>query len=246
MRWAREEDPEAKYIVNDYGMETDPEGWVIRHKDGHHVTAQSQRKRFIALFRRLADEGACPDGLGMQAHTGAWLDPASQNAILDEFAEGGVPLHYTEFWAHEHDLIKAGVDPKTAAALKAEYVANVMTVAFAHPAVESFYFWGEITGSFGFRNDHNSSGLPTSSHEPTPTYWRVKDLLQKEWMTRTRLVTDGNGRGRFRGFLGDYTARYFLGPSMAAGVPFSVDQQHEGIIRLGVHTHAGAEKSRSD
>jgi len=244
MRWAREEDPEAKYIINDYGMETDPEGWVIRHKDGHHVTARNQRKRFVALFQRLTDEGAYPDGLGMQAHTGAWLNPASQNEILDELAESGVPLHYTEFWAHEENLIKAGVGPKMAAAMKAEYVSNVMTVAFAHPAVESFFFWGEITGSFGFRSDHNSSGLATSSHEPTPTYWRVKELLQNEWMTRTSLVTDADGRGRFRGFLGDYTARYATSASMPAGVTFSVDQEHEGFIHLVVHNRAGAGESR--
>jgi GH35 family endo-1,4-beta-xylanase len=239
MRWAREEDPDAKYIINDYGMETDPEGWVIRHKDGHHVTAKSQRDRFVALFRRLADEGACPDGLGMQAHTGAWMIPAMQNAILDEFAESGMPLHYTEFWAHDHHLIKAGVDPKIAAEMKAEYIANIMTVAFAHSAVDSFYFWGEIPGSFGFRNDHNSCGLPSSSHEPTPTYWRVRELLQKEWMTRTSLVTDADGRARFRGFFGDYSLRYAAGPSMPAGVAFSVDKQHEGIIHLVVHNKAG-------
>jgi GH35 family endo-1,4-beta-xylanase len=240
MRWAREEDAGAKYIINDYGMEIDPEDWVIRHKNGHQVTAQSQRRRFVDLFRRLAEEGACPDGLGMQAHTGPWLNPALQNAMLDEFAESGVPLHYTEFWADENNLVKAGVDPKTAAEMKAEYVANIMTVAFAHPAVESFFFWGEITGSFGFRRDHNSSGLPTSSHEPTPTYWRVRDLLQNEWMTRTSLVTDADGRARFRGFFGGYTARYAAGASMPAGVNFSVDKEHEGFIHLVVHRQAGA------
>ncbi len=234
LRWAREEDPDACYIVNDYGMETDPENRIIRHKDGHHVTAESQRERFIALFRRLADEGACPDGLGMQAHTGAWMTPASQNAILDSFAASGVPLHYTEFWAHNDHLIKAGVDPKVAGEMKAEYIANVMTVAFAHPSVGSFFFWGDLTGSFGFRNDHNSTGLPTSSHEPSPTYWRVKDLLQREWLTREKLVSDEGGRIRFRGFLGDYSLRYEAGRGMPAGVRFSVDQKHEGVLRLVV------------
>lgn len=240
LRWAREEDPDAKYIINDYGMEADPENWTIRHKDGHHVTAKSQRERFVSLFRRLADEGACPDGLGMQAHTGAWMEPSFQNAILDEFATSGVPLHYTEFWAHTDHLLKAGIDPATAEAMKAEYVANVMTVAFAHPGVDSFFFWGDLTGSFGFRDDHNSPGMPSSSHEPTATYWRVKKLLREEWMTREKAASDSGGRLSFRGFFGDYSLRYETAPAMPAGTTFTVDPRQSGPVRLVVNRPAGA------
>ncbi len=235
LRWAREEDPDAKFILNDYGMEQDPAQGPVRHQDGHPVTAKSQRDRFIDLIRRLAEDGACPDGLGMQAHTGEWMEPAVQNAILDDFSRAGVPLHYTEFWADIKPLIKAGMDPRAAEELKAEYVGNVMTVAFAHPSVESFYFWGDINGSFGFRDDHNSSGLPSSSHTPTPTYWRVKELLQREWMTCEKRVSDADGRVRFRGFYGDYSLRYKFGSGMDAGVNFSLSPDVDGERRLVLH-----------
>ncbi|MCD8483344.1 MAG: endo-1,4-beta-xylanase [Verrucomicrobia bacterium] len=70
MRWAREEDPDAQFIINDYGMELDSPGKELIANDGSTVTAASQRARYTALARRLCAEGAAPDGIGMQAHTG--------------------------------------------------------------------------------------------------------------------------------------------------------------------------------
>ncbi|MBC8038938.1 MAG: endo-1,4-beta-xylanase [Opitutaceae bacterium] len=239
LRWAREEDPEARYIINDYGMELDSASWSIRDKDGRPVTAKGQRDRFTALLRRLSDQGAAPDALGMQAHTGQWLTPSTQNAMLDDFATSGVPLHYTEFWADHAHLLKAGMDHKIAEEMKADYVANIMTVAFAHPSVDAFYFWGEIGKSMGFREDHNSNGLPTSSHNPTPTYWRVQQLLRTEWMTRESLVSDADGRVRFRGFLGDYALRYQIASDMPAGVNFDLSAQTPGPRRLVLHRPRG-------
>ncbi len=235
LRWAREEDPDARFIVNDYGMELDSDGHTIQDKSGKVITAKMQRDRFTALFKRLRDDGACPDGLGMQAHTGSWMDPATQNRILDEFSEARVPLHYTEFWADNKHLLAAGLDPGVADEMRAEYVANVMTVAFAHPAVESFYFWGELTRGFRFKSDHNSDGLPSSSHTPSAVYWRVQELLRKEWMTRETLTSDSDGRVRFRGFYGDYSLRYAVGTDMPSGVTFSLSRDSEGLRKLTLH-----------
>lgn len=239
LRFAREEDPDAQYVVNDYGMELDSPGREIRHRDGHLVTAKAQRDRFTALFRRLREEGACPDALGMQSHTGSWMDTATQQAILDDFATGGVPLHYTEFWADHKHLLAAGVDPATAELRKADYVAQIMTMAFAHPAVEAFYFWGEITRSFNFTSDHNSGGLPTSSNRPTPTYHRVRQLLREQWMTREQLTSDGDGRVRFLGFHGDYALRYQVSAAMPAGVTFTLAKGATGQQDLVVHRPRG-------
>ncbi len=125
-------------------------------------------------------------------------------------------------------------DPKIANEMRAEYVANIMTVAFAHPAVESFYFWGEITRSFGFKSDHNSEGLPSSSNSPTPVYWRVQELLQNEWRTREKIVSDCDGRIRFRGFFGDYSLLYSISSNMPAGQCFSLSPDSDGIKRISL------------
>jgi len=235
LRWAREEDPDARYVLNDYGMEADPENWIIRDKNGTHITAKMQRDRFTALARRLAAEGAAPDALGMQAHTGSWMTASEQTTILDDFATGGLPLHYTEFWAKIDNLIKAGIEPKTAEEMRAEYVANTMTVAFAHPSVEAFYFWGEMGSSFGFRQDHNSVSGPSSSNTPTPTYHRVRDLLQNQWRTRETLVTDEGGRVKFRGFHGDYALRYKTSSGLPYGEPFRITPGQTGLLTLRIH-----------
>jgi GH35 family endo-1,4-beta-xylanase len=237
MRWAREEDPDAKYVINDYGMELDSPGREIRHHSGTVVTAKSQRQRFVELFKRLHAEGATPDALGMQAHTGSWMDPLTQYEILEDFAQAGVPLHYTEFWAETGFLEKAGMDPETIEQKKADYIAQVLTVAFSHPAVEAFAFWGDLTKSFGFRQDHNSQGMPSSSHQPTATYWRVKHLLTEEWRTRESLVSDENGCVRFDGFFGDYSLRYELPSGMPAGVTFEVNPMCKGPLQLVLHSN---------
>ena len=235
LRWAREEDPDACYVINDYGMETDAPGADMRSKDGTQVTARSQRERFKELFRRLRDLGSPADALGMQSHTGGWISPAHQNDILDSFAEAGTPLHYTEFWASTGHLDKAGIEAKRIAQMKAEYVANIITVAYAHPAVEAFFFWGGITGELGFRSDHNSAGLPTSSHNPSPTYERVRQLLRNEWWTRETVTTDGEGRVRVRCFHGDHAARYRLAGGATAAATFTADPRHSGAITLTAH-----------
>jgi endo-1,4-beta-xylanase len=238
MRWARDEDPDACYVINDYGMEVDAPGRELRAADGSLVTAKRQRDRFKALFRALHERGCPADGLCMQSHTGGWITPAEQNAILDDFAEAGVPLHYTEFWASTGHLDKAGLDPRTVARMKAEYVANLITVAYAHPAVAAFFFWGGITNEMGFRNDHNSGGLPTSSHQPTPTYERVRHLLREEWWTRETVVTDADGVARLRAFHCDHSARYALAGGGRAGVGFTVTPQRGGPIELRCHRPA--------
>jgi endo-1,4-beta-xylanase len=239
LRWAREEDPDACYVVNDYGMELDAPNHQIRHKDGHVVTAKAQRDRFTELFRRMADAGAAPDALGMQSHTGGWIDPSTQTAMLDDFATSGMPLHYTEFWAGTKHLADAGLPADVQEKMKAEYVANIMTVAYAHPSVEAFYFWGGLTNEMGFRQDHNSNGMPSSSNTPTPTYWRVKKLLTEEWMTKEKAVSDGAGEFTFRGFFGDYALRYEVSPGMPAGVDFQLSPQQNGDIVLRVHRPKG-------
>lgn len=232
MRWAREEDPDALFIVNDYGMELDGFGKQLTGNDGSTVNAKSQRDRYTALVRRLAAEGAAPDGIGMQAHTGSWLTPTEQVAILDDFATAGVPLHYTEFWAHNDHLLKAGIDPATAEQMKADYIAQVMTVAYAHPNVAAFYFWGDINGSFGFKQDHNSNGIPTSSNKPTVVYHKVRELLRRRWWTQTTARTDGDGVLRFNGFFGDYSLRYHSRCAMPYGVPFAHCQGADGVLQL--------------
>ena len=234
LRWAREEDPAAAYVINDYGLEIDPPGRDLRAADGSPVTAARQRQRFVDLAHRLRDQGAAPDALGMQAHTGGWIDPSTQTAILDDLARAGLPLHYTEFWASDQHLRDAKLDPKVIDAMRAEYIANICTVAFAHERVDAFFFWGAITRVMGFRLDQ--PGVPNSSNNPSLVYQRLKGLLRGEWMTRERLVSDGDGRVRFRGFHGDYELHAATRSGMPVGTAFRITKgvPAQATLRLAV------------
>jgi endo-1,4-beta-xylanase len=215
LRWCREEDPDACFLVNDYGLEADRNPPVAR--DGSVVTAARQRQRFLALAEELKRRGAAPSALGMQAHTGGWIDHATQWAIYEELAQAGLPLHVTEFWAHTKELVKAGLPAEEAACLQTDYVCDYLTVAFGHPAIEGFFFWGMLGTAVDF-GEH-------SAHELTPLFGRLRRLLREEWMTRTTIRTDADGRAEFRGFFGDYSLRRRTAGGLVEGVSFRVDRQ---------------------
>jgi GH35 family endo-1,4-beta-xylanase len=215
LTWCRQEDPDALYLINDYGMELDPPNGPPKDKTGRPITAQFQRERFLSLMRELQQRGTPPDGLGMQSHTGGWQDAASQHEMYDQMSSAGIPVHVTEFWASISHLTKQGMPESQARQLQADYVADYMTVAFGHPKVASFFFWGFMADAVQFRDDY-------SGHEITPMYERVLELVKKTWRTHLKLKTDADGKLKFRGFYGDYALRYAISPKATSSAKFSL------------------------
>jgi endo-1,4-beta-xylanase len=230
LRWARDEDPDAVYIVNDYGL-TGGKKTAPQTDEGTKVTPAFQRKRFLDLLDAMADRGALPDAVGLQSHTGGWTDHAHQWEAYDDVAPGGLPIHITEFWAHTRHLEEAGMPREEIDRLQAEYVANFLTAAFGHPAVDAFFFWGIMGHAVRF------SGKG-SSHEKTPLYHRIYDLLHREWNTRQCLTTDDQGVVTFRGFFGDYALRQTLLSGQTTGTPFTVSAGQEGVQTLRIDPRA--------
>ena len=216
LRWCREEDPNATYLINDYGME-EPEGKGAVHtgNDGSKVSAASQRRRYIELFQELERRGVPADGVGMQSHTG-WVDHRQQWELYDEMAETGLPVHITEFWASTKELEKSGrYSPQVIQELVAEYVANYITCAYAHHNVEAFFAWGLIGAGVTFHGEYGG-------HDTLPLYNRMKELFHKEWMTRRETESDAEGIVEFRGFHGDYNCLVPLEGGNEKGLPFQV------------------------
>jgi endo-1,4-beta-xylanase len=205
LRWCREEDPDAAFLVNDYGLEQDPPSGPPRASDGTAVSAALQRRRLLELVRELADRGSAPDALGMQAHTAGWLSPAQQWAVYDELSSPGLPLHVTEFWADIDHLLAQGMSQADAEQLRAEYASDYLTCAFGHRSIDAFFFWGFM--------DQAITWGEYSSHELRPMYARVRGLLREEWRTRLRATSDAEGIVRFRGFPGQYAIRCGAGPA---------------------------------
>lgn len=224
LRWCKEEDPGATFLVNDYGMIATDDKELKGH-DGSKVTASSQRRRYVALFQELASRGTPPDGVGLQGHTG-WVPHDLQWHVLSQMHEGaGLPVHITEFWAKTDELRKAGTMPEHEIdARHAEYVANFLTVAFGHPGVASFFFWGLMGEAIKWQ--------PDGGHDLRPTYKRVKQLLHEEWRTREAVTTDREGVATFRGFFGSYEAMILRDNGYRTALRFTHDRQHAGPITL--------------
>jgi len=220
--WARQEDPDALYTVNDYGLTGSDKADAPTTPDGTRVTSRFQRERFLELIDALDARGALPDVIGLQSHTGGWSDHALQIEAYEHLAQAGLPLHITEFWAHTRHLQEAGMPQEQIDQLQAEYVGNFLTVAFGHPAVESFFFWGIMGNAVRWRNDRSSG------HDLTPLYHRMDELINNEWMTRESLTTDADGVVRFRGFFGDYTVRRTLESGQPTGTRFGVEKGQTG------------------
>lgn len=217
--WCRAEDPDATFIINDYGLELDPPKGAPLHADGTPVTAARQRQRMLALIAALRERGTPPDAIGLQSHTGGWMGHDAQMAMYDELSAGGLPIHITEFWADLHHL--EGVMPKPEAlALQADYMRNYLTCAFAHPQVDAFFFWGFMASAITWHGTR-------SSHDLNPVFGAIRDLVHGDWRTRLEAVTDHDGRLQFRGFLGEYRLRHPspLGPK---GVAYHLEAGQDG------------------
>ena len=226
LRWCREEDPDATYLINDYGTELEDK--PLKGNDGSKVTAASQRKRFIALTRALQDAGTPPNAIGLQSHTGGWARPSQQWAVYDEYADGtGLPVHVTEYWADTKRLKATGkFDDAELDAMQARHVCDYLTCAFGHPAVDAFFFWDFMGAAIRWHDAF-------SSHETRPVWDAVRRLLREEWRTRLSLRTDAQGRVAFRGFLGDYGVRRPLGPT-TQGTSFRLSRQTTGDLTISL------------
>lgn len=205
--WARDERPENTYVLNDYGLTKDAPGARIVARDGTVVTAALQRDRLIAVVDELNRRSAMPDALGLQSHTGGLMDPAEQWAVYDQLASTGLPIHITEFWAEpgivREALTRSGADPSDDAveAARADYIEQVLTVAYGHHAVEAFSFWGFLDSSVRW-------STTDSAHSPGPVYRRVQRLLRETWLTHHDGETDDGGTITFRGFPGEYAIAF--------------------------------------
>lgn len=224
LRWARDEDPDACYLINDYGMSGGQDETPVA-ADGTKVTSALQRRRLLKLLACLADRGVPPDAVGLQSHTGGRIDHRVQRAVYDEIAAAGLPIHITEFGTDTRSLAQRGnLSEEQIEQLQADYEASYLTTAFGHPAVEAFFFWGFMHRAIRW-GDH-------SSHELKPLYGRIGDLIHKQWSTQEDLVTDAGGLVSFRGFFGQYAARFAGSRGMAAGVCFGVDRQQAMPLTL--------------
>lgn len=178
---ARELDPDVKLFVNEFNI-------LSVDKDFTEV----QTDEYIADIRRLREQGAPIDGVGIQGHI--WSEdilahPEVIRQRLDKLAALELPI-----WISEFDVADAD---ETSNADKLELVYRT---AYSHPAVEGIMMWIFWAGN-SWRGPNG--GLARRDWTLNEAGKRFESLMA-EWSTSAVGVTDSAGVLTFDGFHGDY------------------------------------------
>ena len=199
-RWARQADPKAHLIVNDY-----------------YVMATGYRP-FLELLRQAQADGMPFDGVGIQAHEPRTmrfgLDQVGR--FLDLYAGLGVDLHITEFTPCSAGQKITGshlTGPKAVwdEAAQADYAVKFYKACFAHPAVVAITWWDLCDK----RSWLKGGGMLREDFTCKPVYTALKKLIHEDWTTRCAGDTGPDGLFRFRGFHGSYAVKAAAGPGEA-------------------------------
>lgn len=188
-RWARNVNPKACLIVNDYQVMADG------------------CPAFFALLQKAQRRGVTFDGIGIQAHEPRTTRfPLEQVwETLDKYATLGKPLHITEFspTSGGQEITGSHITGKWNEAAQADYAAKFYTVCFAHPAVTAITWWDlSDEGSW-----LEGGGLLRQNLSPKPAYHALKELIRTRWTTKVEGKTDQDGKFSFRGFRGQYAVQ---------------------------------------
>ena len=165
------------------------EMWV---NEGQILTSGMRHEEYLAIVRDLVDRGEAPDGVGFMGHfadgTLTRMDIIYRR--MDEYAQVIPRLQLTEFDVYVGD-------DET---LQADYLRDVMTLAFSHPHCEAIVMWGFWEGRHW--KPHAALYRRDWSIKPAGVAW--KDLVFDAWWTDARGRTDEAGRFTARGFHGQY------------------------------------------
>lgn len=197
LRWAHLGNPEATLILNEYT--------VIPYSATSEKRSPPPRERFLALVTELKRRRVPRFEVGFQAHEprDAWYPPEQMWGACDAFADLGYPIHITEYIPRSSgNKITGGYRSGTwTEQAQADYADEFLRLAFGHPAVASFNFWGLSDRKIWL----SEGGLVDEDYNPKPIFTRLKKLIKQQWMTRKLSVrTDEDGKVRFRGFHGNY------------------------------------------
>lgn len=198
---AHELAPETKLFVNDFNV-------LSVDQDFDKV----QTDEYVASIRRLLDQGAPIQGIGIQGHI--WREdilanPGVLKERLDKVAALNLPIWITEFDVADDD--------ETSCADKLELVYRT---CFSHPMVEGIFTW--VISSAGSWRGPNA-GLAHRDWTLNEAGVRYEALM-KEWTTQTTGTTDKDGRMSFRGFLGNYKAKVTKADGSTTDASFSIEK----------------------
>lgn len=175
-KWAHEADPAARLYINDYNI----------------IEWQDQTDNFVALVKKMLLNGAPISGIGAQCHIGNKVDLDNYKKRFDQLGQFGLPVKITEF-----DM---GAKSLTEQQYAAE-ISKMMRLAFSHPSIEGFIFWGISEPTWvpesiiNLIREDKTTKLAADS---------VYHLTHEVWTTKLTGETDQSGNYPFKGYYGEY------------------------------------------
>lgn len=185
-KWAREANPDAKLVINEYGT-------LWNGKD----------KKFLEYCQNLMRQGTPLDAIGEQAHDG-FLIPSPKKFFdtMDNLAKLGKEIHLTEITVPSNgrkidsDFVQGHWTPET----HGKYYRYLYTLAFSHPNIKAITLWAMWDGSSWLEQ----GGIISQDWTPKPAYYELDSLINKEWRTNREGRSSIDGKFYFRGFYGKY------------------------------------------
>ena len=221
LRWAHEANPSATLLYNDFNVSDE----------------------FEALVETLYEHTAPVNVIGIQSHMhkGRWpLERVWQ--ICETYGRFGWPLHWTEMtvlsgrlkaqddneWHKEHTDWKSTPEGEQ---VQAEYVSQVYTLLYSHPAVEAITWW-DFSDYATWQGA--PSGLLKADMSPKPLYDRLLHLVKTAWKTDERTASDEAGEARVRCTFGAHRVRATLASGHAVTGEFTLHRGGERNIDVVV------------
>ncbi len=151
-----------------------------------------QQEDYYQRIQKLIADGQKPDGIGNQAHFDDSFLPTPMDMLAnsDRFAALVPALQITEF-----DVLTNGDEQ-----LEADYLRDILTVCYSHPAYTGFLTWGFWEGSHW--KPQTALWRQDWSEKPSAATWRA--LVNGAWATKASGRTNAAGTYTVPAHLGTY------------------------------------------
>jgi len=150
---------------------------------------QKKQEWYFNFIKRIdKNTNGLVDGIGIQSHIGTDLtSPERIYEILNYYGQLGKEIAISEFTLDIEDK-----------KLREQYTRDFMTIAFSHPNVTQFNFWGLVQKNNSKVDVYYPDGTLGSMGKA------YIDLTQKVWHTDIRQKTDNQGKINVNGYYGTY------------------------------------------
>ena len=175
------------------------------------------RSAYYMQIERELNKGTRIDAVGLQFHmfypkeeekeqTKYFYEPKHLYDVMDTYAQFNKPLQLTEV------TIPAYSNSDEDEVIQADILETLYSIWFSHPNMEPIIYWNLVDGYAAFApqgdmtagENYYYGGLIRFDFTPKPSYYRIKNLIEKKWHTEEEISTNESGNADFRGFYGKY------------------------------------------